>query len=136
MLNVVLGLGLWRRQSWARWLDVTVLGTAALLNVAHHAAWFRVSGDWTISEIIVEALLLVVPAYILAFLISPRTGNIFAIRDDALPARRKPHWWTLSLQCGIGTLTAALGLVLVALFGLGPMVEIVWIAARLTLDRH
>jgi hypothetical protein len=82
-LNVILGLGLWRRQSWARWLDVTVLGPAALLNVAHHAAWFRVSGDWTISEIIVEAPLLVVPASIIAFLIAPRTGNIFATRDDA-----------------------------------------------------
>jgi hypothetical protein len=151
MLNVGLGLGLWRRQSWARWLDVVALGLATLFAVAHLAAWFRVSGHgticevlavwfWvsghgTISELIVEALRLVAPAFILAFLISPRTGDIFAIRDDALPARRKRQWWTLSLQGGIGILTAVLGLILVALFDLGPMAEIVGIAAQLTLDR-
>jgi hypothetical protein len=149
--NVGLGLGLWRRQSWARWLDVVALGLATLLTVAHLAAWswvsghgtiseviaawFWVSGHWTIPELIVEALRLVAPAFILAFLISPRTGDIFAIRDDALPARRMRQWWTLSLQGGIRVLTAVLGLVLVALFDLGPMAEIVGIAAQLTLDR-
>jgi hypothetical protein len=51
-----------------------------------------------------------------------------------LPARRKRQWWTLSLQGGIGILTAVLGLVLVALFDLGPMMEIAGIAAQLTLD--
>ena len=132
VLNVGLGLGLWRRRSWARWLDVVALGLATLLAVAHLAAWFWVSGHGTISEVIVEALRLVAPTFIIAFLILPRTGDIFEIRDDALPARRKRQWWTLSLQGGIGILTAVLGLVLVALFDLGPMAEIVGIAAQLS----
>lgn len=42
---------------------------------------------------------------------------------------------TLSLQCLIGVLVVALALVLMALFGVGPMVEIVWIAAGFTLFR-
>jgi hypothetical protein len=78
---------------------------------------------------------LVVPAPILPFLISSRTGHLFANRNDALPARRKRRWWTLSLQCVGGVLVVSLALVLMSLFGVGPMAEIVWMAAALTMFR-
>jgi hypothetical protein len=133
-LNAALGYGLWRRLNWARWLGVVALGLAELLAIAHWAALPWVVGRWP-GYAIVVALLLVVPAPVLAFLISPRTGDLFANRDDALPARRKRGWWTLSLQWVVGVLVLALALVLLALFGLGPMVEIVWIAAAFTVDR-
>jgi hypothetical protein len=112
------------------------LGLAQLLAIAHGAAllWW-VAGVWPGSAIVVMALFLIVPPPILAFLLSPRTGDLFANRDDALPARRKRRWWTLSLQCGIGVLVVALALVLLALFDLGPMAEIIWIAAQVTVDR-
>jgi hypothetical protein len=95
---------------------------------------FLVARGWPGSAI-VAALLLVAPAPILAFLISPRTDVLFANRDDGRPSRRKRHWWTLSLQCVIGALVVELALVLLALFSVGPMPEVVWIAAGLTLDR-
>ena len=134
--NAALGFGLWRRLNRARRLDVVALGLAQLLAIAHGVAllWW-VAGVWPGSAIVVMALFLIVPAPILAFLLSPRTGDHFANRDDALPARRTRRWWMLSLQCGIGVLVVALALVLLALFDLGPMAGIVWIAAQLTVDR-
>jgi uncharacterized membrane protein (DUF2068 family) len=138
VLNVALGYGLWRRLNWARWLDVVVLGLADLFAMTHFAAFLWVLwvvGQWPPPVYLVVILPLVVPAPILAFLISSRTGQLFANRDDALPARRKRRWWTLSLQCVIGVLIAALALILMALFAVGPMAEVVWIAAGFTLFR-
>jgi hypothetical protein len=142
MLNLALGYGLWRKLNWARWLGVVVLGLAELFAIAHVAAFLwllRVVGEWPppgfLVAMLVVALLLVAPAAISAFLISPQTGALFANPDEALPARPKRRWWTLSFQRLIGVLIVALSLVLMALFSVGPMAEIVWIAAAFTLDR-
>jgi hypothetical protein len=138
VLNVALGYGLWRRLNWARWLDVVVLGLTDLFAMTHFAAFLWVLwvvGQWPPPAYFVVVLPLVVPAPILAFLISSRTGHLFANRDDALPARRKRRWWTLSLQWLIGVLVVALALVLMALFAVGPMAELVWIAAGFTVFR-
>jgi hypothetical protein len=135
VLNVALGYGLCRRLNWARWLDVVVLGLTDLFAITHLAGFLWVLwvvGQWPPPAYLVVTLPFVVPAPILAFLISSRTGRLFANRDEGQPARRKRRWWTLSLQCLIGVLVVALALVLMALFGVGPMVEIVWIAAGFT----
>jgi hypothetical protein len=134
-LNAALGYGLWRRLNWARWLDIVVLGLAELFAITHFAAFLWVVGQWPPPAYLVVTLPLVVSAPILAFLISSRTGHLSANRDDVLPVRRNRRWWTLSLQRVIGVLILALALVLMALFGLGPMAEVVWIAAGLTVDR-
>lgn len=137
-LNVALGYGLWRRLSWARWLDVAVLGSAGLLAIAHFAAalWVLwIIGPLPLAAYVVVALPLVAPAPIVAFLISSRTGQLFAHGGDIPTTRRRRRWWTLSLQCVVGVLILALALVLTMLFGAGPMAEAVWMAAWLATFR-
>ncbi len=134
-LNAALGYGLWRRLNWARWLDAAALGLAGLLAVAHGVALLRFVGIGPTFGLVAVALPLVVAVAIPAFLLSPRTGALFVNRQDGPMAPRKRRWWTLSLQWVVGVLVLALSVALLTLFGLGPMVEVVWIAAELTVDR-
>jgi hypothetical protein len=135
-LNAALGYGLWRRLSWARWLDAATLGLAGLFAAAHGAAMIWVRGLWRDFGIITTAPALLVAAPIVAFLLSPLTSVLFVSRDDTPTAPRgKRRWWTLSLQWVVGVLVLALALALLLLLGLGPMAEVVWVAAGLTVDR-
>jgi hypothetical protein len=134
-LNAAVGYGLWRGLNWARWLDVAALGVSGLLVVAHGAGLLWFSGNLPSSELVAVALPPLVAAAIVAFLLSPRTGALFVNRDDDLTAPRKRRWWTLSLQCVLSVLVLAMSLILLALFALGLMAEVVWLAAELTVDR-
>jgi hypothetical protein len=134
-LNVALGYGLWRRLNWARWLDVAVLGLAGFLAVAHGAALLWVGGIWRDFVIVASVLPLVVVPPILAFLISSRTGALFLNGNEGPVASRRRRWWMLSLQWFAALVVLALACSLVLLFGLGPLVEVVWIAAKTTVDR-
>jgi uncharacterized membrane protein (DUF2068 family) len=134
-LNAALGYGLWRRRPWARWLDVGVLGLVGFLAIAHGAALLWVGEIWREFGIAAFVLPLVVALPILAFLISPRTGVLFVNRDEAPGTPRRRRWWMLSVQCVVALLVLALASALLVLFGLGPMAEVVWIAAGITAGR-
>jgi hypothetical protein len=133
--NAALGYGLWRRSPWARWLDVAVLGLVGVLAIAHGAALLWVGRIWREFAIAAFVLSVVVALPILAFLISPQTGVLFVNRDEAPAAPRKRRWWMLSVQWIVAFLVLALASALVVLFGLGPMVEVVWIAAGIAEGR-
>lgn len=131
-LNVALGYGLWLRRRWARWLDVAVLGLAGLMTMAHGAALVRVGGNWREFGIVALVVPLVFALPAVAFLVSPRTGVLFADRGEGVATRRRRPWWMLSLQCAAALVVVALAGGWLALFGLGPMAEVVWIAAEMS----
>ncbi len=131
-LNAALGYGLWRRRPWARWLDVAVLGLAGFVAVLHGAALIWHEDIWRVIGIMAVVPPLIVAPPILAFLISPRTGVLFSRGDESAVAPRRRRWWMLSLQCAVGLLVLALAVALGVLFGLGPMAEVVWMAAEAT----
>ena len=132
MLNVAVGYGLWKRRRWARWLDVAVLSLACCLVLVHGAALLWFSSRWMRlwdSKLIPP---LVVAAPILAFLLSPRTGVLFAGGNQADRSPQRRHWWTLSVQWLMALLILAVAAELVELFSFGPMVEVLRLAAELT----
>ncbi len=132
MLNVAVGYGLWKRRRWARWLDVAILSLACCLVLVHGAALLWFSSRWMNLGDPKLIPLLVVAVPILAFLVSPRTGVLFAGGNEADRSPRRRHWWTLSVQWLMALLILAVALVLVELFSFGPMVEVVRLAAELT----
>jgi hypothetical protein len=131
-LNVALGYGLWRRRPWARWLDVAVLGASGFVVVAHGVALTWVGGMWRGFGIVGSVLPLIFVLPILAFLVSPRTGVLFLGGNEGAAAPRRRRWWMLSLQWATALLVLALACAWVVIFGLGPMAEVVWIAAQAT----
>jgi len=135
-LNVAVGYGLWRRRRWARWLDVSMLSLAGCLVLAHGAILIWLSDRWMRlwNPELFAPLVVAVP--IVAFLASPRTGVLFAGGNEADRTPRRRHWWTLSVQWFLALLILPVAWGLVALYGSGPMVEVVRIAVELTEGRR
>lgn len=136
MLNVAVGYGLWRRRRWARWLDVSMLSSAGCLVLAHGATLIWLSDRsmrlWN-PELFAP---LVVAAPMLAFLVSPRIGDLFAGGNEADRTPRRRKWWTLSVQWFLALLILPVAAGLVELYGSGPMVEVIRIAVELTEGRR
>jgi hypothetical protein len=112
-----------------------VLGVAGLLAVAHGAALLWVKWIWREFGIAAVVMPLLVTLSILAFFISPRTDVLFGSHGEGPGAPRRRRWWMLSLQWTVALLIFALAAALLVIFDLGPMVEVVWIAAELSVDR-
>jgi hypothetical protein len=136
MLNVAVGYGLWRRRRWARRLDVSMLSLAGCLVLAHGATLIWLSDRWMRlwNPELFAPLVVAVP--ILAFLVSPRTGVLFAGGNEAERTPRRRYWWTLSVQWFLALLILLVAAELVDLYCSGPMVEVLRVAVELTEGRR
>jgi hypothetical protein len=136
MLNAGVGYGLWRRRRWARWQDVAMLSLAGCLALAHGATLIWLSDRWMQlwNPELFAPLVVAVP--IVAFLVSRRTGVLFAGGNEADRTPRRRHWWTLSVQWFLALLILPVAWELVELFSSGPMVEVVRIAVEVTEGRR